>query len=100
MVDRHKITYEKTEYYFCGEENDLYFIDLPIFSTDNFGLENFLAHNSTKSFNCLDIGANIGLTSVLMAHYCPNGKVYAFEPGPLNYKNLSRNIVDNQINNL
>jgi len=35
-----------------------------------------------------------------MAHYNPNGKVYAFEPGPLNFKNLSRNILENPLSNL
>lgn len=100
MESAHKIAFENTEYLFYGESNDAYFIDLPTFNTDNFHLEAFLAQNQTKAFNCLDVGANIGLTAVLMAHYNPNGNVYAFEPGPLNFKNLSRNILENPLSNL
>jgi FkbM family methyltransferase len=36
----------------------------------------------------LDIGANIGIMTVLLAQKCPKGKVYAFEPIDENYKAL------------
>ncbi len=39
----------------------------------------------------LDIGANIGVTAVLMAQRFPQGKVYAFEPVPENFEMLVRN---------
>ncbi|MEL6591728.1 MAG: FkbM family methyltransferase [Bacteroidota bacterium] len=38
----------------------------------------------------LDIGANIGIMTVLMAQRCPKGKVYAYEPVPENYRALER----------
>ncbi|RMG59207.1 MAG: FkbM family methyltransferase [Bacteroidetes bacterium] len=38
----------------------------------------------------LDIGANIGIMTVLMARQCPQGQVYAFEPVPENFRALSR----------
>ncbi|MEM6802034.1 MAG: FkbM family methyltransferase, partial [Bacteroidota bacterium] len=38
----------------------------------------------------LDIGANIGIMSALIAKKCKNGKVFAFEPIPQNCKALNR----------
>lgn len=38
----------------------------------------------------LDIGANIGIMTVLIAKRCPQGRVYAFEPVPENFRALSR----------
>ncbi|MFK7920784.1 MAG: FkbM family methyltransferase [Bacteroidia bacterium] len=38
----------------------------------------------------LDIGANIGIMTVLMAKRCPKGKVYAYEPVPENFNALQR----------
>lgn len=38
----------------------------------------------------LDIGANIGIMTVLMARTCVQGKVYAFEPVPENFQALQR----------
>jgi FkbM family methyltransferase len=39
----------------------------------------------------LDIGANIGVTSVLMAQKYPEAQIYAFEPVPENFELLERN---------
>ncbi len=39
-----------------------------------------------------DVGANIGALTVLAAHKCPKGKVYAFEPTPQLLKYLHQNI--------
>ena len=42
---------------------------------------------------CLDIGANVGALTLAMARCVgPAGKVYAFEPGPLTYPRLARNV--------
>lgn len=38
----------------------------------------------------LDIGANVGIMTVLLAQRCPQGKVYAFEPVPDNFRALSQ----------
>lgn len=43
----------------------------------------------------LDIGANIGMTVVPLARDYPAVWCYAFEPEPINYQNLSRNIREN-----
>ncbi len=41
-------------------------------------------------FHVLDIGANVGIMAVLMARRCPQGRVYAFEPVPDNYRALQQ----------
>lgn len=40
----------------------------------------------------LDVGANIGWFSLWFAHRLPNAKVHAFEPMPLSYDYLSKNV--------
>jgi FkbM family methyltransferase len=43
--------------------------------------------------SCLDVGANVGAISLMLAQRVgPFGKVLAFEPGPLTYNRLRRNI--------
>lgn len=42
---------------------------------------------------CLDVGANVGALTLAMAEcVAPRGRVYAFEPGPLPYGRLVRNL--------
>jgi FkbM family methyltransferase len=48
---------------------------------------------------CLDIGANIGMTSILMDQLLSNGKIFAFEPHPKTYRQLERNITLNKSGN-
>jgi len=49
----------------------------------------------------LDIGANIGWYSILLNKLMPeSGKIYAFEPDPLNFKLLSENIKLNTATNV
>ncbi|SIT42968.1 Methyltransferase FkbM family [Paraburkholderia ribeironis] len=43
----------------------------------------------------LDIGANIGMTTIPIAQHNEHVKCYAFEPEPVNYRNLVRNIAEN-----
>ena len=47
---------------------------------------------------CLDIGANIGYFTVLMAKQCK--MVYAFEPEYTNFQLLAKNLMTNNINNV
>lgn len=39
----------------------------------------------------IDAGANVGSFSILVAHYYPNAKIFAFEPTPLTYEFLKKN---------
>lgn len=48
-----------------------------------------------------DIGANVGLLTLVFAKkYVPRGMVYAYEPDPQNYHQLSRNVQLNQYRNV
>ncbi|MBS1634829.1 MAG: FkbM family methyltransferase [Bacteroidetes bacterium] len=52
-------------------------------------------------YNILDIGANIGQTSIAFAkHINSSSKIWAFEPEPLNYKKCLTNINLNTIQNI
>ena len=85
---------------FSGNEEDAYFKDLPAFNSGNHQLEKYLSTHLTRNAVCLDIGANIGLTTVLMANFASDGKVYSFEPSPINLKYLKMNIIQNKFNNI
>ena len=43
-----------------------------------------------KDAQVLDVGSNIGVTSVLLSQHLNQGKVYSFEPLPPNYKTLEK----------
>lgn len=45
----------------------------------------------------IDIGANIGMVSVLLAKKYPYLKIYSYEPVKVNYDNLVKNIEKNEI---
>jgi len=50
-----------------------------------------------RHFNCIDVGANIGVVSLTMCKY--GNRVISFEPIPQLYGLLKNSINDNQINN-
>lgn len=54
---------------------------------------NFFLGMLTPDDIVLDIGANIGIMTALMARKCKNGKIFAFEPVPDNFKTL-QSVVD------
>jgi len=47
-----------------------------------------------------DIGANIGLYTLFIGRYLKNGKIFSFEPNPLAFKKLKKNIEENSIRNV
>jgi FkbM family methyltransferase len=48
----------------------------------------------------LDLGANLGIISILLSKKFPFTKIYSFEASPINYKNFVKNIEDNNCNNI
>ena len=49
----------------------------------------------------IDVGANIGVLTVLMADVCgPTGAVHAFEPAAENFKHLEHNVAANRLTNV
>jgi FkbM family methyltransferase len=55
-------------------------------------LMEYLRTLNVAGWTCLDIGANVGAISLLLAKICgPEGRVFAFEPGPPNVARLRNN---------
>ncbi len=53
----------------------------------------FLESRNTDGWICFDIGANVGAIALVLATRCgPEGRVYAFEPGPPNLARLRENL--------
>ncbi|WP_342146827.1 FkbM family methyltransferase [Rickettsiella endosymbiont of Aleochara curtula] len=61
---------------------------------------NIFKHFCCENSYALDIGANIGLTSIALANICQQGKVVAIEPIIASYKYLTENIKKSGLNNI
>jgi FkbM family methyltransferase len=48
----------------------------------------------------LDLGANLGIISILLSKKFPFTKIYSFEASPINYQNFITNIKDNNCQNI
>ena len=48
---------------------------------------------------CLDIGANVGVYTLVMSDLARQGRIHAFEPCSMNFNFLRKNIMDNQVSN-
>ncbi|MEM6631788.1 MAG: FkbM family methyltransferase [Bacteroidota bacterium] len=51
-------------------------------------------------YNVLDVGANIGIMTSLLAKHCREGSIYAIEPIPNNIQALNRMIRFHKLNNV
>jgi len=59
-------------------------------------LYRFLRSRETAGWTCLDIGANVGAISLMLAKLCGSGaSIYSFEPGPPNLARLRSNLALN-----
>jgi len=98
---------EKTRPEHIFINNHLMFLD----NNDSLGLSVYGVYevDETKLFNniikeydvVVDIGANIGYYTLLAAKKVgPSGRVIAFEPDPVNYLLLKKNIIANKYNNV
>jgi FkbM family methyltransferase len=63
-------------------------------------LTQHLTHIIKQDTHFVDIGANIGFFSILAAKIASNGKVWSFEPDPINYRLLKTNIALNNLENI
>lgn len=48
----------------------------------------------------IDIGANVGSVSIMLAKKYPFLKIYSYEAHPINFQNLQKNIKENNISNI
>lgn len=79
--------------------DDAYFHGLDKHTDYNYGrfIQACIQNNDSI---VLDVGANIGITSIIAASILPRSTVIAFEPGELNYKFLLKNIAANNFHNI
>ncbi len=82
-----------------GDPADPYFQSLEAFGRQSAPLLRYLQAQIGRDALCLDVGANIGLVSVLLALCCPDGEVHSFEASPRNARYLKRNLALNGIEN-
>lgn len=94
MPSERSITFGRP-YRVLGNEADTYFKMLP--EHDLSALYNFLNRNRgvLTLRRALDVGANIGLSSLCMIDVFPNTKIVAFEPSKENYALLTQNFALN-----
>lgn len=60
-----------------------------------------LAERVRPGMRCVDVGANIGVYTLLLARLAgPSGRVWAFEPEPENFALLERNVAQNGYGNV
>lgn len=76
----------------AGDVRDNYYMALP--DHDASSTINYFTRltRRQKIRCCIDVGANIGLTSIAMAYHSKDVKVWAFEPSPINHEYLRANI--------
>ncbi len=64
-------------------------------------LERFIKHFVEEGEVVIDVGAQVGLISVLLGKTVgTSGRIFAFEPNPYNFEILHLALVDNHLNNL
>jgi len=78
--------------------------DDPYFSSifDGFeqGFHTLLVDHLSPYAVALDVGANTGVTSLILSRYLSDGRVFAFEPSPTVFKNLETNLSNNEALNV
>jgi len=94
-----KIQTVHRDFLLAGDSDDPWFQQLEGYVPQDDPFSKLIVSELSSDAVCFDVGANIGLTMLMMADLCPQGHVYAFEPGPENAKWLHRNVEINGIKN-
>jgi FkbM family methyltransferase len=94
-----RITVDGREMAITGDLDDGYFSTLAQQWEKNRAVETYVQAHVPQNAICLDIGANIGLTALLLSSHCEAGHVYAFEPVPKSASFLRRNLTLNSVEN-
>lgn len=91
--------YNNNNYIFNYNPNDpseLWCLDEIVINND-YLLDNFI-NNINKNF--IDIGANCGVATIILAKQNPLSTIYSFEPDPRVYEVLKSNVTANELNNV
>ncbi len=85
---------------FAGSKKDTYFLaGIPEILLEDEVVA-ALSSLINESDHVLDIGANIGVTTCVLASLANKGRVYSFEPSPEIFRHLQQNIKNNNFNNV
>ena len=79
----------------CGDMENLFGQLIIEQSNDGYGLGQWAPSSYNPGDVMLDIGAHVGLISILMAKQFPGLEVFLFEPIPDTYRHLVANILSN-----
>lgn len=83
-----------------GDPRDPYFQHVERHADDIHALWSLVSRQVPANSLIVDVGANIGLSTIALSQAVPRGKVIAFEPSPRNLEFLKKNIRANGINNV
>jgi FkbM family methyltransferase len=81
-----------------GVGGDTYFDNLGAYAAQNDSLVEELQKLPPDAV-VMDVGANIGITTVMASRAVPAGRVFAFEPGPTAFACLSATVAANALGN-
>lgn len=93
------INFNNKEYFYnySTKDNSGLGCIIEIIDKGEYGLQRF-ENLENKTF--IDIGANHGLATIILAKQNPKSKIYSFEPNPNTYIFLEKNIKDNNLDNV
>lgn len=83
------------EFLVHGSDADRYFQNIEAFAIETNPLYNFVQRYVRSGGVILDVGGNIGLTSIAMAAASPESRIIAFEPSPENAAYFRANTAHN-----
>ena len=102
QIEENDIAFKKIgDYVFYFDVNDKVLVEQ--FSKDEVyekGTTETIKKLIKNGKNVINVGANIGYYTVLIARQLPNSKIFAFEPFPSNIKFLQKNIEANDCKNV
>ena len=88
--------FDTTEFEIHGPPGDKYFQEFERAGSYGDDVTSWLRENVQSRWCCLDIGANIGLTSLYLTAVGSDVEVFAFEPSPNAFRYLQKNIERNR----
>lgn len=94
-----EFTYNSFVYKYTHNINDISGVGCisEIVDNDEYKLDNFININDKT---IIDIGANTGVATIILAKQNPKSIVYSFEPDSEVFKLLEKNIEDNNLDNV
>lgn len=98
-ISRRNIAFEDRTFSVFGLKSDPYFTHFYFDHAVQSFFTKVIQKIKRPDLISIDVGANIGMTSLALSALSPNGKVYSFEPSPRTYGLLQKNIDENGAHN-